>query len=104
MAAIALLVTLHLFEPSSLKDKRAVIRPVIERLRRQLSISVAEVGLHDDLRRARLGLALVATDLAEARRLLDQAQRAIDDLLIGRGEVIDAVVEELTLDSDLPSR
>jgi uncharacterized protein YlxP (DUF503 family) len=101
MAAIVLLVTLHLFEPSSLKDKRAVVRPVVERLRRQLSVSVAEVGLHDDLRRSEIGLALVATDLGEARRLLEQAQHAIDDLMIGRGEVIDAVVEELTLDSEL---
>jgi uncharacterized protein YlxP (DUF503 family) len=101
MAACVLLVTLHLFEPASLKDKRGVIRPIVERLRRQLSVSVAEVGLHDELRRAQIGLALVAPDLGAARRLLEEAQRTIDDLLIGRGEVVDAVVEESTLESEL---
>ncbi len=101
MAAIVLLVTLHLFDPSSLKEKRGVVRPLVERLRRRLSVSVAEVGLQDELRRAQIGLALVASDLTAARRLLDDAQRAIDDELIGRGEVLDAVVEELTVDSEL---
>jgi hypothetical protein len=100
MAAIVLLVTLHLLDPNSLKEKRAVVRPLVERLRRQLSVSVAEVGMHDELRRAQIGLAIVAADLSGARRLLEEAQRAIDDQLIGRGEVMDAVVEELTLDSE----
>jgi uncharacterized protein YlxP (DUF503 family) len=100
MAAIVLLVTLHLLDTNSLKEKRGVVRPLVERLRRQLSVSVAEVGMHDELRRAQIGLAIVAADLSGARRLLEEAQRAIDDQLIGRGEVMDAVVEELTLDSD----
>ncbi len=101
MAAIVLLVTLHLFDPSSLKQKRGVVRPLVERLRRQLSVSVAEVGMHDELRRSQIGLALVAPDLVAARRLLEDAKRAIDDQLIGRGEVMDATVEELTLESEL---
>ena len=101
MAAIVLLVTLHLFDPGSLKEKRGVVRPLVERLRRRLSVSVAKVGLQDELRRAQIGLALVASDLTAARRLLEDAQRAIDDELIGRGEVVDAVVEELTVDSEL---
>ena len=66
MAAIVLLVTLHLFDPSSLKQKRGVVRPLVERLRRQLSVSVAEVGMHDELRRSQIGLALVAPDLVAA--------------------------------------
>ena len=100
MAAIVLLVTLHLLDTNSLKEKRGVVRPLVERLRHQLSVSVAEVGMHDELRRAQIGLAIVAADLGAARRLLEEAQRTIDDQLIGRGEVMDVVVEELTLDSD----
>ena len=101
MAAIVLLVTLHLLDTGSLKEKRGVVRPLLERLRRQLSVSVAEVGMHDEVRRAQIGLALVAPDLGAARGLLEEAQRAIDDALIGRGEVMDAIVEELTLGSDV---
>jgi len=46
----------------SLKDKRRVVSSVKDRLRRQFSASVAEVGLQDMMGVARLGLALVGSD------------------------------------------
>ena len=101
MAAIVVLFSIHLTSTGSLKEKRGVVRPLVERLRRRLSVSVAEVADHDELRRAQIGVAIAAPDLGEARRLAADAQRFVDDQLIGHGWVADVVVEELTLESEL---
>ena len=101
MAAIVLLVTLHLFDPRSLKQKRGVVRPP---RRAAAPTALGQRRRGRNARRAAplaIGLALVAPDLVAARRLLEDAKRAIDDQLIGRGEVMDATVEELTLESEL---
>jgi hypothetical protein len=62
MRVAALRVELHLPLPQSLKEKRSVLRPVIEGLRRLGSYSVAEVGHHDSWQRATIGVAIVAPD------------------------------------------
>jgi len=58
----------------SLKQKRAVIRPILADLRR-LEVSAAEVGDQDLHRRARLGVAVTAGDAEHVRRVLDAAER-----------------------------
>jgi uncharacterized protein YlxP (DUF503 family) len=60
----------------SLKEKRAVLRPVLARLRR-LEISVAEVGDADLHRRACVGVAVVSGDAATVLRVLDRAERIV---------------------------
>jgi hypothetical protein len=58
----------------SLKDKRSVVKGLIERARNRFNASVAEVGAQDLLQRAEIGAALVANDrrfaVAEAEALL----------------------------------
>ena len=55
MKAAALRFELHIPGSESLKEKRAVLRPLIEGLRRQLSVSVSEVGYQDTWQRVWLG-------------------------------------------------
>ena len=58
----------------SLKDKRSVVKGLVERARHRFNASVAETGSNDLLQRADLGAALVANDArfaaAEAEALL----------------------------------
>lgn len=60
----------------SLKTKRAVIRPILARLRR-MDLSVSETGAADLHRRARIGVAVVSGDPASVVRVLDDVERAI---------------------------
>ena len=60
----------------SLKQKRAVIRPVLAELRR-LDVSAAEVGDQDLHRRAGIGVAVVSGEPAQVRRVLDTAERLV---------------------------
>jgi uncharacterized protein YlxP (DUF503 family) len=62
----------------SLKQKRAVLRPLLARLRR-LEVSVAEVGDADVHRRAVVGIAVASGQPAAARRVLEECERIVVD-------------------------
>jgi uncharacterized protein YlxP (DUF503 family) len=61
----------------SLKQKRSLVRPVVAELKRRLEVSAAEVGHHDLHRRALIGVAVVAGDVAHCTEVLDDAERLI---------------------------
>jgi uncharacterized protein YlxP (DUF503 family) len=61
----------------SLKQKRAVVRPVVAELRRRYSVSAAEAGHLDLHRRALVGVAVVAADRAHCVDVLDACERLV---------------------------
>ena len=52
----------------SLKEKRAVVRPIVAELRRRFAVSAAEAGFLDLHRRALIGVAVVARGPGALRR------------------------------------
>ena len=99
MTTVSVILTLHIPEARSLKDKRSVVRSLVERLRRWLDVSAAEVGLQDDRRRAQIGFAVVSGSPSVARGLAEDALRFAERELIGRAEVMDVTREEHVLAS-----
>ena len=79
MHAAALRVELRIPNVQSLKEKRRVLRPIVEGLRGRVSVSVAEVDRHDSWQRATLGVALVAPDASRLDRLIDVVHDYVDD-------------------------
>lgn len=77
MHAAAVCFDLHIPESRSLKDKRAVIRPVLDGLRHRFKVSVAEVDHRDRWQRAAIGVALVAGSEKQLREVLDDIERFI---------------------------
>jgi len=61
---------------SSLKHKRAIVRPVLARLRR-LDVAVCEAGDQDLHRRTLIGIACVASDPAHLQQVLDTCERQV---------------------------
>jgi len=61
----------------SLKEKRSVVRPLIADLRRKFEVSVAEVGHLELHRRALIGVAIVAADVAHCTEVVDQCERLV---------------------------
>jgi len=61
----------------SLKEKRAVVRPIVAELRRRFAISAAEVGHQQLHRRATIGAAVVADGAGHVREVLEQAERMV---------------------------
>jgi len=93
MRVAALRVEIHLPTPQSLKEKRAVLRPVIEGMRRLGSFSIAEVDHHDDWQRATIGVAVVAPDGRGLDMQISKLHRYLDSRL--EIEVFDVFMSEL---------
>ncbi len=66
---------LHIPTSRSLKEKRAVLRPIVEGLRHRFQISVAEVGYQDKWQRALVGMAVVSDSYAHAVDVVDNVER-----------------------------
>jgi hypothetical protein len=61
----------------SLKDKRSVVRSLRDRLRARQAASVAETDFQDELQRAELTAAFVASDHALAESMLGRLDAAV---------------------------
>jgi uncharacterized protein YlxP (DUF503 family) len=61
----------------SLKEKRSFIRPLLAEVKRRFDVSVAEVGDHEQYRRARVGAGLVAADRAHLVEVLTAVERFV---------------------------
>ena len=66
---------LHIPTSRSLKEKRAVLRPIVEGLRHRFQISVAEVGYQDKWQRALIGMAVVSDSYSHAGEVVDNVER-----------------------------
>jgi uncharacterized protein YlxP (DUF503 family) len=73
----ALEVELHIGASGSLKDKRAVVRPIVEGARRRFGVSASEIAHHDRWQRAGLGFAFVAPTAGRVTEVLDQVERFV---------------------------
>jgi len=73
----ALEIDLHLPECRSLKAKRAIVRPLVEGLRRRYAVAVAEVGHHDQWQRTVVGVAAVGATAGHVVDILDEVERFV---------------------------
>ena len=81
----------------SLKEKRAVVKPIVAELRRRFTVAAAEVGDVDLHRRVQIGVATVAGQAAQVTEVLDACER----LLAERPEVtLLSTHRQLLSDSD----
>ena len=69
---------LHIPEARSLKQKRKVIKSLIERIHRRFRVSIAETDHHDLHQRAEVSIAAVARSPTEGQRLMDSIRDLID--------------------------
>ena len=87
--------TLRLLDdPESLKEKRGIIRPILERMRSTHGLSAAEVGKHDRLNLAELGFCTVGTDSRKLDSIGEKARNWLESNF--RVEIIE---EELSLEN-----
>jgi len=71
-------IELHLPGAASLKDKRAVLRSLKERIRLRVQAAVAEVDHQDLWQRAALGVAVVSGERRQVGELLQSVRHLAD--------------------------
>ncbi|TMC50283.1 MAG: DUF503 domain-containing protein [Chloroflexi bacterium] len=74
----SLVITLHVPESHSLKEKRQVVRSLSARLRQGFNVAVAEVGDHDLWQSAELGIACVSGDGRHADEMCQKVLRFVE--------------------------
>src|SRR3954453_23189996 len=77
MFVAALAVELHLPDVHSLKEKRAIVKPVLEGARHRHHVSASVVGHQDSWQRASLGFAVVSSSERQAVTVLDELERFV---------------------------
>jgi uncharacterized protein YlxP (DUF503 family) len=93
MIIAVLTVDLYLPGSISLKDKRAILRRLKDRLANKFNISIAEVDYQDKWQRAQLGIAQVGNDYKFLEKSMNQILKIIDNN--DSAEVMEHLIEYL---------
>jgi uncharacterized protein YlxP (DUF503 family) len=93
----ACLITLRLPENHSLKEKRRVVKSVIERLKNRYGVAAAEVGSNDLWQIAEIGVSCVSGSSAHVSDILANVVSFVENTRLD-AEVIDAHSELLSVE------
>jgi uncharacterized protein YlxP (DUF503 family) len=74
---LAMEVEIRIPDAQSLKDKRTVVKPLLDGARRRYSVSAAEVARQDDWQRAVVGFAVVTSAVHLAESVMDDVDRFV---------------------------
>ncbi|HEX2784870.1 MAG TPA: DUF503 domain-containing protein [Ilumatobacteraceae bacterium] len=77
MFVLALEVDLHIGHAQSLKDKRGVVRSIVEGARNRFHVAAAEVGDQNLWQRSQLGFAAVSSTQQHTTEVIDEVSRFV---------------------------
>ena len=89
------IITFRLHDCRSLKGKRKIVKSIINQLRNNFNVSVAEVGSNDVYQRAVIGFALVGNNRMVINSKIDKIFNLAEEL--GLAEIIDTEMEIINL-------
>lgn len=74
-----LTVDLFLGEANSLKEKRRMLKSVIDRIKTRFNVSVAEVGEQDTWQRSVIGISFISSEQAHVHKVFASVIRFIEN-------------------------
>ncbi len=89
-------IVLHIDEVFSLKEKRHVIKSIIERLRSRFNASIAEVGANDKWQNAVIGISCVSNEAGHADSMMANIVNFVEN--DGRAMLVDYSTEIIYLE------
>ena len=69
---------LHLPASRSLKDKRRVVKSLVDRIHQRFRVSIAETDFHDLHQRAEISMAVVTNSETEMENLMEEVRGLVD--------------------------
>ena len=75
----------------SLKEKRSIVKKIIERTRNKFPVSIAEVGDNDMWQSAKIGFSVVANDRSYVNSCMDRVIDYIEGLYLA--DILDQQME-----------
>jgi len=70
---------LHFPSSRSLKDKRRIVKSLVDRIHRRFRVSIAETGFHDLHQRAEISMAAVTNGEGEMESLMAEIRSLVDN-------------------------
>ncbi|MDD3839863.1 MAG: DUF503 domain-containing protein [Clostridia bacterium] len=80
-------IKLHVYSSHSLKDKRSVIKSIIQRVKCKFNVSIAEIDYLDILTKSEIGIACVGNSATRCSAAMDRVIDFVENDL--RIEIID---------------
>ena len=77
MFAAAVVFELFIPDCHTLKQKRAVVRPMVDGLQRRFKVSAAEIGMQDKWQRADIGVAVISGTEGHVLEVLGEVERFV---------------------------
>ncbi len=71
-------ISFKIYASFSLKDKRSIIKSIINKISNKYPVSIAEVDAHDMLNNGILGIAIVSNSAAHNTKVLDSVIQYIE--------------------------
>ena len=66
------------YNSGSLKEKRRILKSIIERIRNKYNVSVSEVGNNDRWQTASIGVSTVSNSTVQVEKVLDSVIRFVE--------------------------
>jgi len=79
MQIAAVRITLYASESRSLKDKRRIVRSILDQVRHRFNVSAAEVDAMDLHQRIVMGIACVSNERSHVQQEIDSVIRFIEE-------------------------
>jgi uncharacterized protein YlxP (DUF503 family) len=90
----------ELFIPASrsLKDKRRVLRSVIQTTANKFNVSISEVEYQDLWQRAAVGVGCVAESPGHCRKVLQEVEKLMAKTALDGAEIVDRTIHVVAMD------
>ncbi|PKM96289.1 MAG: DUF503 domain-containing protein [Firmicutes bacterium HGW-Firmicutes-1] len=79
MVLLGIKVSFKIFDAQSLKDKRSVIKSMINRMRGKHNISISEIEKNDMINQGVIGIGVVGNNRLLCRQILDLVMKDIEE-------------------------
>jgi len=86
---------LALHDVFSLKEKRSIVKKIIERVRNRFPVSIAEVGDNDIWQSARIGFSIAGNDRHYINSCMDKVIDYIESLYLA--DIVDQQMEIMSM-------
>jgi len=78
MTTLSAKLTLYISHANSLKDKRMVVRGLVDKIKRKFNVAIAEVDTQDVHQTLTIGIAVISGEYSHASVMLDEIIRYIE--------------------------
>ncbi|MCX8131668.1 MAG: DUF503 domain-containing protein [Clostridia bacterium] len=89
-------IVLHMDEVFSLKEKRHIVKSIVERLKSRFNASVAEVDMNDTWNKAVIGVSCVSNEAGHADSMMSSIVNFVEN--DGRAVLVDYSTETIHVD------